>query len=439
MLVEKIPERKLKATLAAIASVLLYNPAFAQSFDDPEPHPAPAPATVQVEPELADLQVLSDDALAKRITAQAAAQRIANEAMAYIQNNKKSLASKRIRAAVRKAMSWPEDPYSDFIAELNEQLERKNVFQHLGLHQRPHAAATPEQYKAELGLYGQRTLLASVLATIGPEAIRQGTLGDCWFLSTLAVVADDYPYLIPSMITVNPDASYTVKFPGNPHSIHVKALADNSTRPVGAHSTEFGDWPFVLECAATALYPEQMRRGGPPNVALKLLTGVDSSEYSLTSNSYNPVLAGSNLSETLVAALETYQPVMVISHLDGAMARNHAFSIIDVVPANEEHSAMVTVRNPWGWPGFRADVSEMPDIDVGSDGRFTLPITSLPKYFRDVVVPNSSLRIHSNVTSNSRAPQPVNSELPALQRRYFNNGNGGGALPKVPRSYIRGR
>jgi hypothetical protein len=431
---------------SAIAGLALAcNSASAQSFDDPPP-PAAKALPAQLQADVGEsLGILTHEELANKLSAQAAARRIAAEAVAYIQANKKTAAAKRIRTAVRTAMSWHEDSYADFIAELNEQLETRNVFQALGLHQRPHAAMTPEQYKAELDLYGQRTVLASVLATIGPEAIRQGTLQDCWFLSTLAVVADDYPWLIPSMISVNADASYVVKFPGYANKIHVKPLEFNATKAVGARSTEFGEWPFVLECAATALFPDNMKYGGHPNVALKLLTGIDSTKYSLIPGAKYPMLTGSTLNETVVAALETNQAVMLISPPDGPLVRNHAYSVIDVVPANEEHGAMITIRNPWGRLGFDPASVHLPDVQPGADGRFTVPIVALSKYFDDIVVPKHSLRVRNSlVTADQIAPPPpVNPALPALQRQYFNTNNGGNggntALPRVPRSYIRGR
>lgn len=149
-----------------------------------------------------------------KLAIQENAEKVADEAIAYVRRNKKSDAACLIRYAVRNAMRYSRDKYAWYILTLNEKLESNNVLQALGLKQRPHAALTSAQYSAELGLYGQRTLPAAVLSMVGSEAVQQGQLGDCWFLSTLAVVADEHPQLIASMIQVNQDASYTVKFPG---------------------------------------------------------------------------------------------------------------------------------------------------------------------------------------------------------------------------------
>lgn len=427
------------AVIAALAALSMGKPLCAQDQQSAESIPS--------QPESENTQVI------EQLDAQKSAGLLASQASAYIKMGKKSAAARLLRKGVIAAMDKSDDWYKSFIMELNEQLELNNVLSILGLRQRPHAAANSVQYKAELALYGQRTLPASILAVIGSEAVKQGKLNDCWFLSTLAVVADDHPQLIPSMITVNEDASYLVKFPGYENKIHVKALAQNSTRAVGVRKTAFGDWPFVLECAATAVLPQQMLHGGKPDFALRLLLGVDSRTYALAPVTNAQMLSTADLSETIVAAVETKQTVIVATPLQSSLVPNHAYSVIDFVPANQEHGALVTIRNPWGRLGCDPRAFNSNEVFIGDDGRFTLPITLLGNYFDSITVPLAALRRVSLANENPASQIQGgynNQQLPAVPRSYVNSNRSNynsrmqnavpanlQQLPSVPRSYVR--
>lgn len=203
----------------------------------------------------------------------------------------------------------------------------------------------------------------------------------------------------------------------------MKNLNFNSMRKLGARATELGNWPFVIECAATAIFPGEMRYGGKANVALKLLTGLDSAVYGLEPNGRYPFIASNDLSESIVTALETNQPIMLASKKNGPIPVNHAFSVIDAVPASEEHGAMITIRNPWGRLGFNPQRAGLTEIAGSADGTFQIPIAALSKYFDDVVIPNNALR-HSNEVCSRGFQQTQQSS------NYVQN------LPSVPRSYL---
>jgi len=50
---------------------------------------------------------------------------------------------------------------------------------------------------------------------IDPNDVRQGQLGDCYFLATLASIAQQDPERIRNMVEANSDGTYTVWFPSH--------------------------------------------------------------------------------------------------------------------------------------------------------------------------------------------------------------------------------
>ncbi len=87
------------------------------------------------------------------------------------------------------------------------------------------------------------------LESIKPEAVRQGHVGDCYFLAGLASMAAVDPKAIDTMIKTNADGTYTVTFPASPKEpITVKAPTD-SELSIYAAPSEFGTWVPIVEKA----------------------------------------------------------------------------------------------------------------------------------------------------------------------------------------------
>lgn len=363
----------------------------------------------------------------------------AAEAAGRVNRHQYSAASKLVRSRVQEALGWDQASYAVFIQELNERLDHLNVLHLLGLHQHPNAALTPVQFQAECELYGNRTLPAAILAMIRPEAIRQGKLGDCWFLSSLAVVANDYPFLIPSYITVNPDGSYLVRFPGNPSQpIHVEPL--DASYPGGVQPTSYGRWPEVLERAVAKVYPNEIRNGGPVALAIKVLTGIDTVTWALYPTSAAPQLTPSGLGETVVKALDTNFPILISTKngdpsQSAPFLNNHAYSVVGYERPDTENGARVTLRNPWG--RLENGASTAMGIVTESDGRFQLPVPALNHYFGWVTVAKSVI-IPFTQPQTGTASNPNGSSLRRVPSTYIPGGtNQQTVLPPVPRSYIR--
>jgi len=95
-------------------------------------------------------------------------------------------------------------------------------------------------------LYGNA---GNPLESICPEAVEQGHVGDCFFMSATLSLASKNPQAIRDMIKDNQDGTYTVTFPGAPdRPVTVKKPTAAETAIYGA-STEHGTWPAVLEKA----------------------------------------------------------------------------------------------------------------------------------------------------------------------------------------------
>lgn len=137
------------------------------------------------------------------------------------------------------------------------------------------------------------------LKSIRPEAVKQGFVGSCFFLSAVAVMAASDPERLAQMITAR-DGGYRVRFPGaNGIEVTVPALTETEMALYSGCS-KYGTWVGVLEKAygqLLARHAEFRPRGGyidapvPENLdgggfdeALKMLSG-SSTDQLLLENS----------------------------------------------------------------------------------------------------------------------------------------------------------
>jgi hypothetical protein len=327
----------------------------------------------------------------QQMTQERRADAVAAVVIEKMKNHHFNGASRFLRNNVLAATRMQQAAYSAFITELNSQLRARNVFGAFHWRQEADAALTPAQFRAESDLYGSRTLQASILMNVRAEAVRQGRLGDCWFLSTLSEIAAEAPWRIPAMIRVRTDGSYDVSFPGRPGQIvNVQALQPYRTAD-GAHRTNCGTWPLVLENAARQICPNQMTNGSPPSLALELLTGRQSIKYQLWNPKSNDYLSSEGLSELIVRASQIDAPVLASTNEQhaqgndpGTFIENHAYSIIGFQPATLKSGAQVLIRNPHG--SLPRSMISTVGLTAMNDGYFRIPIEMMHTYFQYVTV-----------------------------------------------------
>lgn len=236
---------------------------------------------------------------------------------------------------------------------------------------------------------------------IHPSDAKQGNLGDCFFVTSLAVVAQQNPELIRRAIKDNGDGTYTVTFykesggflgigtSVKPVQVTVTPQLPTSERvtkggnvPVNAHigADDIANgkqemWSTVMEQAYAqwkgggnaAKGYAKLDEGGHTGDVLFALTGKESSvkdpdDYSLKElarmQSEGKAITLSSLASGDGGKKQLYQ--------NGNLVTGHAYYVTGVDEAN----GTVTIQNPWGWDQHKV----------------TIPYNQLDDNFRRVTV-----------------------------------------------------
>jgi Putative Ig domain/Calpain family cysteine protease len=218
-----------------------------------------------------------------------------------------------------------------------------------------------------------------VFASTGPSVndVNQGYLGDCYFLSSLAEVADQDPGLISSMFTLNGNNTYGVRFYVNGVAEYV--TVNNSLTYDFNYGTDI--WASLAEKAYAQLQAggivtgnsindgnswSTIGNGGAPEFALEEITGASAiTDFSASGSSWYTFVYNSSLSETSFSSGSSTATVLntLISDLSKGddlilsswtnakdssgyttLVADHAMSIYGYDSA----TGMLEIRNPWG-------------------------------------------------------------------------------------------
>ncbi len=230
------------------------------------------------------------------------------------------------------------------------------------------------------------------LASIRPEAIRQGMVGDCYFLAALGSVVATNPQIILRIIHQDDDHLYTVIFPGaRDEAITVQApgLVELS---LYAQITAYGIWPAVLEKAygqyliahgyrKTVIPTDATAAAQHVYEAFDLLTG-QMGRWQLLAELDDEALDKSLTSafrEKRASAAATFPSLAGDKDLtaDGIPAQ-HAYSILGWNTKLQR----ITLRNPWG-PADHSEPETAAHLarDNRLDGVFTMNTTELRRNF----------------------------------------------------------
>ncbi len=220
-----------------------------------------------------------------------------------------------------------------------------------------------------------------------PDAIRQGSLGDCWFLAAAGSVAAQNPQAIADMIADNGDGTYTVSFP-NGTSATVNAPT-NAELAVGATSGSDGMWITVLEKAFANIENDGDETWAQNHIddASQPSRGTD--VFSSTGDSDQDALALTGTGTThnkLSSAFQDGRAVnaligkvpLVGSSRDEGLPTAHIYSVTGYDPETQT----VTIRNPWGRTEW-ADENGNPR-DGTDDGVFTMTLEEFDDMFTSV-------------------------------------------------------
>jgi hypothetical protein len=245
-----------------------------------------------------------------------------------------------------------------------------------------------------------RTLFAEGAPNLA--TIRQGPLGDCYFVATLGALVHRRPKDVERIVEQAPDGSFQVRFP-NGESLRIHHVTD-SELALGSFAAGQGVWLNVLEKAYGELIERSLARqgvvenaidalgdGGRPTAAITLLTGNDAGllrfrpEDSDAAPSARRVegfipraraLLVTNLRRGLLTCCATSK-----GDVPPGMAPQHLYAVLDF----DADRDVVQLWNPWGHffePRGEAGLAAGYPV---RGGRFAVPLADFIRIFDAVI------------------------------------------------------
>lgn len=194
--------------------------------------------------------------------------------------------------------------------------------------------------------------------------IKQGYLGDCYFMSSLAETALKNPSAITNMFVVNGDGTYTVRFYNNGNAQYVTVDSylptDSSGRLIyarlGAMYNNAGNelWTALAEKAYVQINEMGWLRGALPGSGQNSYAAVEGGYIyqalaQITGQSTTPFTytTGSTSFNTFVTAFNQGKSIGFASKSTPASSQvvgNHAYAVVGYNATNNT----ITLFNPWG-------------------------------------------------------------------------------------------
>ncbi|MEJ2609806.1 MAG: C2 family cysteine protease [Candidatus Thiodiazotropha sp.] len=183
--------------------------------------------------------------------------------------------------------------------------------------------------------------------------IRQGAVGDCSMMATIASVASLNPNFIRDTIIDNHNDTYTVRLyssHGNAKYFTVdgELYREPNGTPVYAHSGQLNEiWPAIIEKA----YAEM--EGGYTNIRNRTATDTIRALTGKRSDYISNQIPASILYQGIHRSLANGNPVIASSYNDASrysgmqIVEYHSYSVLG---ANEDNNGQqwIILRNPWG-------------------------------------------------------------------------------------------
>lgn len=236
-----------------------------------------------------------------------------------------------------------------------------------------------------------RQLFANGVNSVRPDNIRQGMIGDCYFLAAVASMArtPEGRQRIHDMIQDNHNGTFTVNFPGR-DPVTVNAPSE-SELALYSNSGSDGMWLSVLEKAYaqsqnnSAVFSSENpydEIGGGDSLAagIEAMTGhsVNTDDTAFTSESTLRSRLTDALSHGRVVTAGINEYAWSSGTEDNGLPQGHAYTVLSFDPTTDQ----VTLRNPWGHTE-PVDANGRP-VDGTNDGTFTVSIAEFDRYFSDI-------------------------------------------------------
>jgi len=225
-----------------------------------------------------------------------------------------------------------------------------------------------------------------------PMDVKQGQIGDCYFPSALAALAQADPSVIRDMIVQNEDKTYTVTFKqknfstGKYTDVRVNIDGDLWVRPFGGplygsagNSTELDKmelWFPLLEKAYASWKGsyDAIGNGGSSGRVFQDCMGIDSVTNSIYESKPNELynMAKASIDAKIPASMGTYGEHDSARYTNSGVYGDHSYSVLNYKTENGKQ--MLQLRNPWG--------ESEPGNDGVNDGIFWIEASKAAKLFQ---------------------------------------------------------
>jgi hypothetical protein len=217
------------------------------------------------------------------------------------------------------------------------------------------------------------------------NALHQGSLGDCYFLSALDGKAQKDPQAVQRMMSQNADGSYQVNLPGASPQ-HVAPVTDGQIG-VGTTTGQNGVWGTVAEQAWEQARPQNQNnpnhrydtdQGGQLAQGVEAVTGHVANQQNLSD------ISTADLRSQLVSAQQNGKVVTAgtphsfgnpPSDQSGDLYAAHAYTVTNYNAKTDE----ITVRNPWGTRYHAGQANGRND-----DPNITMKLSDFQQQFKNV-------------------------------------------------------
>jgi hypothetical protein len=237
---------------------------------------------------------------------------------------------------------------------------------------------TPTGYAAGWANFADTPIFAD-----GPQYddIVQGYIGDCYYIASLASLADTDPVIIEQMVTPLGDGTYAVRFNRSGREVYLRVDADlpvnSSGNLIYARSGPDGElWvPIVEKAYCYFRYGQNSYAsisGGWMSTVYREITG------GYTNTTYTSTITTSSLYNHIANQLAQGHAVTLGSYHNASspVVAGHAYMVKAAhVSGSQQY---VTVYNPWGYDAYTWDSNFY-------DGLLTLSIQQIQANFSAVV------------------------------------------------------
>ncbi len=213
-------------------------------------------------------------------------------------------------------------------------------------------------------------------ATLGinPNDVRQGGVGDCYFMAAELALATEEPTAIEDLITDNHDGTFTVqlysgvgtKAPAVTYSANILSNGFYMAQLSGDYNSSNGKveiWPQLLEKAWADLKGSYAQIGDGTygsDAAWTALTGKPAASLGITPDMTNQDIATQILIDLYVdqAAVSIgtkkdfggVSPILDAQKKDAVIHEDHAYVVVEPKFDNNDSMTSIVLANPWGSP-----------------------------------------------------------------------------------------